>query len=101
MTADTRKMERMFTPPVVEVERRPDGTQVLRSGIPFPETYARCVGDWFEHWATAAPDRLFLAERDRDGKHRLPDAPGGRRRGAGAALDRTAGHAYCQAELRA
>ena len=38
MTADTRKMERMFTPPVVEVERRPDGTQVLRSGIPFPET---------------------------------------------------------------
>ena len=67
MTADTRKMERMFTPPVVEVERRPDGTQVLRSGIPFPETYARCVGDWFEHWATAAPDRLFLAERDRDG----------------------------------
>ncbi len=67
MTADTRKMERMFTPPVVEVERRPDGTQVLRSGIPFPETHARCVGDWFEHWATAAPDRLFLAERDADG----------------------------------
>ncbi|APR03940.1 feruloyl-CoA synthase [Thauera chlorobenzoica] len=67
MSVDTQEMERMFSLPVVSVDRRPDGTQLLRSGIPFPDTYTRCVGDWFEHWAKAAPDRLFLAERDRAG----------------------------------
>ncbi|MCK2096842.1 feruloyl-CoA synthase [Thauera aromatica] len=68
MSVDTQEMERMFSLPVVSVDRRPDGTQLLRSGIPFPDTYTRCVGDWFEHWAKAAPDRLFLAERDRAGE---------------------------------
>ncbi|AVR88056.1 feruloyl-CoA synthase [Thauera aromatica] len=68
MSVDTQEMERMFSLPVVSVDQRPDGTQLLRSGIPFPDTYTRCVGDWFEHWAKAAPDRLFLAERDRAGE---------------------------------
>lgn len=67
MSTDAQEMERMFNAPVVDVERRADGTQLLRSGIPFPETCTRCVGDWVEHWAVAAPERLFLAERGRDG----------------------------------
>jgi feruloyl-CoA synthase len=25
---------------------------------------ARCVGDWLEHWARAAPERIFLGERN-------------------------------------
>src|SRR5262249_40182528 len=27
---------------------------------------ARCIGDWLEHWARVAPDRIFLGERSGD-----------------------------------
>ncbi len=54
--------------PRVQVEKYPDGTHILRSGIAFDENYARCVGDWLEHWAVAAPERLFLAQRDASGE---------------------------------
>lgn len=67
MNGDVRNVERMFTPPAVLVERRADGTQLLRSAIPLPDDRTRCVGEWFEHWAGVAPGRLFLAERDRGG----------------------------------
>ncbi len=45
---------------------RPDGGFLLRH----PEAlqpYARCIGDWLEHWAATTPDALFLAERDATG----------------------------------
>ena len=28
-----------------------------------PQPGARCIGDWLEHWARQAPDRIFLADR--------------------------------------
>jgi feruloyl-CoA synthase len=31
------------------------------------QPYARCIGEWLEHWAKAKPDALFLAERDASG----------------------------------
>ena len=53
-----------FVEPDVSIEWRPDGTRVLRSAIPLPENYGRCVGAWLEYWALQAPERIFLAERD-------------------------------------
>ena len=47
------------------MEKRADGSIVLRSQVPlgaFPDTLTRCL----DHWATAAPDRTFVAKR-RDG----------------------------------
>jgi len=34
------------------------------------QPYARCVGDWLEHWAATTPDAQFLAERDGAGEWR-------------------------------
>jgi len=59
-----------FAPAAVEVERRPDGSTLLRS----PQRlggYARAVGEWLVHWAGQAPDRVFLAERAGDAWRRL------------------------------
>ncbi len=44
-----------------------DGAFTLQS----PEAlgpYARCVGEWLEHWARETPDALALAERDGSGE---------------------------------
>ncbi len=43
-----------------------DGSFVLRSRTPL-KPYARCIGEWLEHWAAAEPERVFLAERSADG----------------------------------
>lgn len=56
-------------PPKTIREDRGDGSFVLRSPERL-EPYARCIGDWLEHWATTTPDTLFLAERDRTGQWR-------------------------------
>jgi len=52
----------MFAPPRVISDRRADGTILLRSAVPLQD-YARCVGEWLEHWAVLTPDRIFLGER--------------------------------------
>ncbi len=68
MQGDTRAepIERdpasLFAPPRVSVERRPDGSRILRSPDPLLEP-ARCVHEWLLDWAARAPDRVFLAER--------------------------------------
>ena len=52
-----------FAPATVNVERRADGSLVLRS----PQAlgaYERSVGEWLVRWAREAPGRVFLAERD-------------------------------------
>ena len=54
-----------FPPAEVEVERRPDGTMVLRSPQPL-RPYERCIGEWLVRWARQAPERVFLAERQAD-----------------------------------
>src|SRR3954462_665152 len=51
--------------PEVQVDRRPDGTLFLKSGRtlpPFPDK----LTDRLIHWANAAPDRAFMAERAAD-----------------------------------
>ncbi|TXH69570.1 MAG: feruloyl-CoA synthase [Thiothrix sp.] len=68
MEVQAQNSGRIYTIPRVEQEIREDGTQCLRSGIPFDENYARCVGDWLEHWAKATPEQLFLAQRDASGE---------------------------------
>ena len=51
-----------FAPAAVDVERRADGSLVLRSPQAL-KPYARCVGEWLVRWAREAPERVFLAER--------------------------------------
>lgn len=48
-------------------ENLPGGGFVLRHPEPL-QVYARCIGDWLEHWARETPDALFLAERGKDGE---------------------------------
>jgi feruloyl-CoA synthase len=75
-----------FAPAAVDVERRADGSLVLRS----PQKllpYARCSGEWLEKWADAAPERVFLAERSAGGWRRVSYAEALRQvRSIGAAL---------------
>ena len=54
--------EMLFAVPAIVADRRSDGSIIVRSTVPLRES-ARCVGDWLEHWARQAPDRVFLAER--------------------------------------
>jgi feruloyl-CoA synthase len=51
-----------FGPPEVIVERRPDSVMLARSPHPLG-SYPRAATDWLDHWAMAAPERVFLAER--------------------------------------
>jgi feruloyl-CoA synthase len=53
---------KLFATPDIVAERRADGSILLRSAMPLRES-ARCIGDWLEHWAQQAPDRIFLADR--------------------------------------
>ena len=57
----------LFAEPDVILEQRPDGSRRFRSRMPLGSDYARCTGEWLEHWARAAPQRVFLAERGPDG----------------------------------
>jgi len=59
-----------FAPAQVLSERRDDGTLLLRSPQKLAP-YARAVGEWLAHWAGAAPERTFLAERAGDDWRRL------------------------------
>jgi feruloyl-CoA synthase len=58
-----------FAKPSLDVERRDDGSIVVKSGIPLQD-YPDAIGHHLIHWAEAAPDRLFLAERDDQGAWR-------------------------------
>jgi feruloyl-CoA synthase len=52
--------------PRVTRENLAGGSFILRSAD-LLQPYARCIGDWLEHWAASTPDALFLAERDPSG----------------------------------
>ena len=54
--------------PAVRQEIRPDGSLLLNSAIDLNENYARCVGEWLEHWSKETPDALFLAQRNSAGE---------------------------------
>src|SRR5579863_5427897 len=56
-------------PADVTVERRSDGAILLRSPHKLPP-YPRNLTERLVHWARAAPDRVFLAQRDAAGAWR-------------------------------
>ena len=64
--SESQRSDAYFAAPAVDVERRADGCILLRSPQQLTD-YGRCVGDWLSHWATTAPDRPFLLERDESG----------------------------------
>jgi len=82
-----------FAPQQVDVERRADGTILLRSPQKLG-SYARCVTQWLSDWSDRAPDRVFLAERTPAGAWRkisYREAYGAVRRIGQALLDRGLG----------
>lgn len=52
-----------FADPLVDVERRPDGTLVLRSPHVL-QAYPNHLGYHLRRWAVETPEALFLAERE-------------------------------------
>ena len=52
-----------FNDPAVSMERTADGVVYLRPLRPLPD-YPRRITDRLHHWATTAPDRVFMAERE-------------------------------------
>jgi feruloyl-CoA synthase len=55
-----------FGNPAVTIERRDDGTIYLRPKAKLGDYPVR-ITDRLHHWAKAAPDRVFMAERDKSG----------------------------------
>jgi feruloyl-CoA synthase len=55
--------------PDVLVERRKDGAILMRSPHPLP-AYPKNLTERLVYWAKAAPDRIFLAQRDGNGAWR-------------------------------
>ncbi|MCK1654758.1 AMP-binding protein [Bradyrhizobium sp. 149] len=55
-----------FAPRELSVERRTDGTLILRSPLELGPCDWR-VTDFLPRWASAAPDRIFLAQRNAKG----------------------------------
>ena len=61
-----------FGDPAVSIERNSDGTIYLRPKTTLGDYPAR-ITDRLHHWASAAPDRVFMAERDRGRSWRHTD----------------------------
>jgi feruloyl-CoA synthase len=59
-----------YAPAEVRVEKRADGTLVLRSPQAL-KPYARAVGDWLVQWHERTPDRTFIAERKGESWRRM------------------------------
>ncbi len=74
--ADVKTLD--LLPAAVEVEERSDGTLVLRSPVELLPHHNN-LGRYLHHWADAAPDRTFVAQRTAKGEWR--------RLSYGAALD--------------
>lgn len=55
-----------YAPPSLEVERRGDGSVILTNRIPVERPFA-IMAEPLEHWAVAAPHRVWLAERPAPG----------------------------------
>jgi feruloyl-CoA synthase len=77
-TMDAPRKPLSLAPVAIETRTLPDGGLVLRSRQEL-RPHARCLGELLRHWARAAPERVFLAERE--------PAGGWRRLAYGAALD--------------
>jgi feruloyl-CoA synthase len=79
-----------FAPRQVELERRADGSVLLRSPQKLGR-HARCVTEWLSQWSDRAAERVFLAERSPAGAWKTlsyREAYGSARRIGQALLDR-------------
>src|SRR5690554_5251697 len=56
-----------FGPYISNVEKRADGSYILRSPEPL-QPYQRCYTEALVHWAQKAPSRTFLARRNAQGE---------------------------------
>jgi feruloyl-CoA synthase len=81
-----------YAPARVDLEKRADGSMLLRSPQKLG-AYARCAGEWLEHWAAQVPDRAFVAERTGDSWRKVAyrEALVAARRIGGALLERGLG----------
>src|SRR5512145_19452 len=65
----TKGLQWVADPFRTEVERRSDGSLLLRPQGTLPEYPARLI-DFLEHWATLAPERTAVARRGANGDWR-------------------------------
>ncbi len=81
-----------FAPAEVDLEKRADGTLILRSPQKLGP-YSRCITEWLMQWSDRDPARLFLAERRGEAWRRISyrEAYGAVRRIGQALLDRRLG----------
>lgn len=61
-----REPNELFSVPATEIQRRVDGTVILRSPAELG-AYPASIGTYLEQWARVAPGRPFLVERDQHG----------------------------------
>ena len=78
-----------FAPARVELEKRADGSMLLRSPQKLGP-YSRCVTEWLLEWSDRTPTRVFLAERKGEGWRSISyrEAYGAARRIGQALLER-------------
>ena len=81
-----------FAPAQVDLEKRADGTLILRSPQKLGP-YSRCITEWLMQWSDREPSRPFLAERKGGGWRSVSyrEAYGAVRRIGQALLDRGLG----------
>jgi feruloyl-CoA synthase len=81
-----------LAPANVDVEKRADGSMVLRSPQKLGPQ-ARCITEWLVRWALETPERVFLAERKGEGWRKVSylEAYGAARRIGQALLDQGLG----------
>jgi feruloyl-CoA synthase len=63
----TKALQWIADPFRTQIERRADGTLLLRPDGTLPESSARLM-DYLEHWARLAPERIFVARRAAHGE---------------------------------
>ncbi len=69
-TLETAPLRRVrLSPPTPAVERRADGSLIVRAQEPLPAYHDNLI-EPLAKWAKTAPDRIFLAQRDADGAWR-------------------------------
>ncbi|HZC17277.1 MAG TPA: AMP-binding protein, partial [Caulobacteraceae bacterium] len=64
-----------YAQPRYVIDHRVDGSLVIGNTAPFPRGFATTNAP-LDHWATAAPDRLWLAERSGEGWRRMTFSEG-------------------------
>jgi len=78
-----------FAPAKVDLEKRADGSTLLRSPQKLGP-YSRCITEWLVEWSDRAPSRVFLAERKGEAWRKVSyrEAYGAARRIGQALLER-------------